>query len=168
MWLSMTAMWTAMMVPMMLPSLAPRLMQWRPRRFAMIAAGAYFLVWIICGAVIYPPTMNWPLTRYASVIMISAAIIQFTPWKVRELNACRPSECPSDMRGAWRCGVKLGINCALCCAGYTAILLAVGAMNVIAMIVIGAAITIERLAPRPVLVARAFGVAMLAMSIVYR
>ena len=58
--------------------------------------------------------------------------------------------------------------CALCCAGYTAILLAVGAMNVIAMIVIGAAITIERLAPRPVLVARAFGVAMLAMSIVYR
>jgi predicted metal-binding membrane protein len=52
----------------------------------------------------------------------------------------------------------MGIDCTLCCAGYTLALLVIGAMNLYAMIVVAIAITLERLAPRPRLIARTAGV----------
>jgi predicted metal-binding membrane protein len=157
MWLSMTAMWTAMMVPMMLPSLVPRFRSWRPR-LALIAAGGYFLVWAVCGALVYPPTMLWSFSRYAGVVVIVAGLLQLTRWKMRELAKCRMDSCPPDVQSAWRRGLRMGVDCTLCCASYMIVLLVVGAMNIVAMIAITAAITIERLAPRPALFARLFGV----------
>ena len=49
----------------------------------------------------------------------------------------------------------------LCCSGFMPILLVVGAMNPGAMAIIAAAITAERLAPRPANLARAAGVAII-------
>ena len=44
---------------------------------------------------------------------------------------------------AWRHGVRLGLHCSYCCAGLTANLLVVGVMDLRAMAVTGAAITLE-------------------------
>jgi predicted metal-binding membrane protein len=158
MWLQMTAMWAAMMVPMMLPSLVPRLRAFRPRRLAPIAACGYFVVWTICGAVVYPPTMQWPVTPYAGLVSVGAGFIQLSPWKARQLDRCRASAPASDAPSAWRQGLRMGIDCMLCCTGYMMILLVTDIMNLGVMIIVTAAITIERLAPWPARVARTFGV----------
>jgi predicted metal-binding membrane protein len=62
-----------------------------------------------------------------------------------------------DAGAAWRHGLRLGLDCSTCCAGLTAILLAVGVMDLRAMAVVTAAITVERLAPAGGRIARAIG-----------
>jgi len=54
---------------------------------------------------------------------------------------------PADAGTAWRHGLRLGLHCSFCCAGLTAILLVIGVMDLRAMAVVTAAITVERLAP---------------------
>jgi len=165
MWLQMTAMWAAMMVPMMLPSLIPWLRRWRPRRLAVIAVCGYFLVWTALGALVYPPTMLWSFSRHAGVALLAAGLLQLTPWKMRKLDCCRASPCPSNARNAWRDGLMMGVDCSLCCASYTIVLLVIGAMNLYVMMTVAVAITIERLAPRPALVARTVGVVVIAAGV---
>ena len=159
MWLRMTAMWAAMMVPMMLPSLVLRLHA-RPLPAAVVAAVAYFLVWTLFGAAIYPPTMYVPVGRYAAAAFVVAGFVQLTPWKVRLLDRCR-TDC-SDV--AWRDGLRMGLDCSLCCTGYVLVLLVTGMMNWAAMILVTVAITAERLLPRPALLARIFGVVLIACA----
>ena len=161
MWLRMTTMWAAMMVPMMLPSLIPRLRA-RPLFAAIVAALAYFLVWTAFGAAIYPPMMWFPIARYAGAAFVVAGALQLTPWKVRLLDRCR-ADCP-DRRPAWRDGLRMGLDCALCCTGYVLVLLVTGMMNWAAMILVTMAITAERLLPRPALLARAFGVVLIVCA----
>jgi predicted metal-binding membrane protein len=49
---------------------------------------------------------------------------------------------------AFRHGLRLGLHCNYCCASLTAILLAVGVMDVRSMILITGAITAERAEPK--------------------
>jgi predicted metal-binding membrane protein len=56
-----------------------------------------------------------------------------------------------------RHGLRLGLHCTSCSAGLMAILLVVGVMNLRAMAVVAAAITVERLAPGGERVARGTG-----------
>jgi predicted metal-binding membrane protein len=65
---------------------------------------------------------------------------------------------PADVATAWRHGLRLGLHCIHCCAGLMVILLVLGVMDLRAMAVVGAAITIERLAPAGERVARVIGV----------
>ena len=58
----------------------------------------------------------------------------------------------------------MGFDCALCCAGYVLVLLVTGMMNWTAMILVTVAITAERLLPRPALLARVFGVVLIAAA----
>jgi predicted metal-binding membrane protein len=67
-----------------------------------------------------------------------------------------------DARSAWNDGIRLGMHCVLCCSGLILVLLVLGVMNLTVMLFVSAAITIERLAPRPALVARAIGIAIIA------
>jgi predicted metal-binding membrane protein len=53
--------------------------------------------------------------------------------------------------------LRLGFHCSCCCAGLTAILLVIGVMDLRAMAVVAAAITVERLAPAGERLARAIG-----------
>jgi len=62
-----------------------------------------------------------------------------------------------DAGTAWRHGLRLGLHCSQCCAGLIAILLVIGVMDLRAMAVVAAAITVERLAPAGERVARAIG-----------
>ncbi len=64
-----------------------------------------------------------------------------------------------NARGAWQYGLRLGVHCILCCSGFMMILLVTGVMDLGIMAIVAAAITIERLAPRPERVARLIGVA---------
>jgi predicted metal-binding membrane protein len=66
---------------------------------------------------------------------------------------------PADAGTAWQLGLRLGLHCSGCCANLMAILLVIGVMDLGAMAVVMAAITVERLAPAGERVARATGAA---------
>jgi predicted metal-binding membrane protein len=171
---SFVGMWAAMMVPMMLPSLAPML--WRYRRsvgaarpiqlgglIALVGAG-YFSVWTVVGTAAF--ALNAALAHAvpvaAGTVVLVAGAIQFTAWKARHLACCRDSpgrgsRLPADAGTALRHGLRLGLHCSVCCAGLMAILVVAGVMDLRAMVVVTAAITAERLAPRGDRVARAVG-----------
>src|SRR5260370_5475333 len=86
------------------------------------------------------------------VVVVIAGALQFTAWKARHLTCCR--EAPgrgctlsADAGTAWRHGLRIGLHCSQCCAGLIAILLVIGVMDLRAMAVVAAGITVERLAP---------------------
>jgi predicted metal-binding membrane protein len=179
-------MWVVMMVAMMLPSLTPMLWRYRQRvatvagrrtslLIALVGAG-YFAVWTVFGIVAFPlgvglaaAEMQFEALARAvplavGVIVLMAGLLQFTSWKSRHLACCRRDASvdggtlPADAATAWRHGVRLGLHCANCCAGLIAILLVIGVMDLPAMAIVAAAITLERLAPARELVVRGIGV----------
>jgi predicted metal-binding membrane protein len=91
------------------------------------------------------------------VVVLLAGFFQIITWKVRHLGRhqsttvhCRPTLArPCDRAYAHR---------SQCCVGLRAILLVIGVMDLRAMAVVAAAITVERLAPSGERVARATGV----------
>ena len=190
-------MWTVMMVAMMLPSLAPMLRRYRQsigrteearlgRLTALVGAG-YFLVWTVCGMAIFPlgvalaaiEMQQAAVARAVPIagggVVLIAGCLQLTSWKAHQLACCRevpgpgPS-LPAGAAGAWRHGVRLGLQCGRCCGNLMAILLVGGVMDLRAMAVVAAAITIERLAPAGERVARIVGVAVVgaALSLIVR
>jgi predicted metal-binding membrane protein len=177
-------MWMVMMIAMMLPSLAPMLWRYRQavmadgnrlgRLTALVGVG-YFLVWAVIGAIVFPvgvalatiemqqPALSRAVPIAAGAVVLIAGLLQFTAWKMRHLDCCRHSlacdgSLPADAATAWRYGLRLALHCAQCCAGLIAILLIVGVMNLAAMAVVAAAITVERLVPAGQRVAHVMGV----------
>ena len=180
---SFLGMWVVMMVAMMLPSLAPML--WRYRQAvdgtgetrlglltALVSVG-YFFVWTAIGMAAFPlgvalaaVEMQLPALAHAvpiavGVVFLIAGALQFTAWKAHHLACCRGApgrgRLPADAGTAWRHGLRFGLHCSHCCAGATAVLLVIGVMDLRAMAVVAAAITVERLAPAGERVARAIG-----------
>jgi predicted metal-binding membrane protein len=190
--LSFLGMWIAMMVAMMLPSLVPMLQRYRRAvggadaggldRLTALVAAAYLLVWTLPGLAAFPlgaalatMEMRMPgLARAAPItvalVVLIAGALQLTAWKARRLACCRETPgcgraLPADAGTAWRHGLRLGLRCISCCAGPTAILLAIGVMDLRAMAVVTAAITAERLAPGGLRVARATGTIAIAAGL---
>lgn len=182
-------MWVVMMVAMMLPSLAPTLWRYlqavggagetRGGGLAALAAVAYFSVWTVFGIVALPlgvalaaVEMRWPLARAVPIAaVLVAGALQLTAWKAHHLACCREPPgggrpVAADAGTAWRYGLRLGLHCASCCAGLMAVLIVVGVMDLRAMAVVTAAMTLERLAPAGGRVARAIGAAALGTGIV--
>jgi predicted metal-binding membrane protein len=96
------------------------------------------------------------------VAVLIAGVVQLTAWKAHHLSRCREAPgcrrtLPADTGTAWRHGLRLGLHCSHCSAGLIAILLVIGVMDLRAMAVVAAAITVERLAPAGERVARAIG-----------
>ena len=181
---SFLSMWVVMMVAMMLPSLVPMLWRYQhavgrigAARLAALTAvvgAGYFFVWTLVGVAVLPLSeavagleMHWPALERAApiaigVVVVIASSLQFTRWKARRLAWCRQAPehgraLRRDAGTAWRHGLCLGLQCGQSCAGLMAIVLVVGVMDLRAMTIVTAAITAERLAPRGVRVARAFG-----------
>ncbi len=186
---SFMGMWVVMMAAMMLPSLVPTLLGYRrlvrrPDKTRLggptaLAGVGYLTVWAAFGGVAYllgvaltAAQMQWmALARWApvvaGVVMLLAGGLQLTTWKVRRLGCCRDVSAwarslSAGTQGALQDGLRLGAHCTLCCSGFMLILLVTGMTNLGAMAVVAAAITVERLAPRPELVARAAGIVILA------
>jgi predicted metal-binding membrane protein len=186
-------MWIVMMTAMMLPSLVPMLWRYReavagagvaPRLgglTALVAAG-YFSVWALLGVAALPlgalltalemqsSDLSRAVPLATGVVVLTAGALQFTAWKARQLACCRHAPAcgkrlPADAAAAWRHGLRLGLHCSYCCAGLTAILLVIGVMDMRAMAVVTAAITIERLAPGGARMARAVGAVIVAAGL---
>jgi len=174
-------MWTVMMMAMMLPAVLPALRSYRRAvagaRVDMLtacAAAAYFLVWALCGALIFAigivladvemqsPAFARAVPALAGLVLLMAGALQLSRWKERQLACCRHSTaCPprgTDARTAWRHGFDLGLKCCTCCAPLTAMLLVVGVMDLGAMAAASVAIALERLVPRGRRIARASGI----------
>jgi predicted metal-binding membrane protein len=177
-------MWVAMMAAMMLPSLVPMLWRYRQavgrtggtrlgRLTALVGAG-YFFVWTVFGMAAFPlgvalaavemqlPALARAVPIAVGAVVLIAGALQFTAWKARHLACCREAPgrgriLPADAGTAWRHGLRLGLHCSFCCAGLTAILFVIGIMDLRAMVVVTAAITVERLAPDGERIARAIG-----------
>ena len=177
-------MWVVMMVAMMLPSLVPMLWRYREAvartgetrlgRLTGLVALGYFFVWTVFGMAVFPVgvslatiAMQHPLVARAVPIAVGAVVLiagsfQLTAWKARQLACCRepPGRArtlSADAGAAWRHGVRLGLLCACSCANWMAMLLVIGVMDVRAMAVVTAAITVERLAAAGERVARGIG-----------
>jgi predicted metal-binding membrane protein len=181
---SFLGMWVVMMVAMMLPSLVPMLRRYRqavgrtgePRlgRLTALVGVGYFVVWTGFGMAAFPlgvalatiemgqPALARAVPIAVGVVVLVAGSLQLTAWKARHLPWCRDAPgCGrtllADAGTAWRHGLRLGLRCTHCCVGLMAILLVIGVMDLRAMAVVAAAITVERLAPAGERVARATG-----------
>ena len=143
------------------------------RLTALVGLG-YFFVWTLFGVAAYPlglalaaiemrqPAMARAVPMAVGVVVLIGGVLQFTEWKACQLACCREMPgrgraLPPDANTAWRHGVRLGLLCSRCCAGLMAILLVIGVMDVLAMAVVAAAITAERVAPAGERVARTIG-----------
>jgi predicted metal-binding membrane protein len=190
---SFLGMWIVMMVAMMLPSFVPML--WRYRRAvgrtgetrlggltALVGVG-YFFVWTVFGMAAFAlgvalaavemqlPALARAVPIAVGVVVVIAGAVQLSAWKAHHLACCREPPgrgrtLPADAGTAWRHGLRLGLHCSYCCAGLTAILLVIGVMDLRAMAVVTAAITVERLAPRGERVARAIGAVVVGAGLV--
>jgi len=189
---SFLAMWVAMMAAMMLPSLVPMLVRYRRAvggagegrlgRLTLLAGLGYFLVWTVLGMAAFPlgvwlaglemqqPALSRAVPIAVGAIVLAAGALQFTAWKAHHLACCREMPrrgraLPGDAATAWRHGLRLGLHCAICCAGPMAVLFALGVMDLAAMAAVTAAITLERLAPARWRAAQAIGVIAVAAGL---
>ena len=189
---SFVAMWVVMMVAMMLPSLAPTLWRYRqtlnnngetsPNWLTTVAGIAYFFVWTVFGIVLFPMgatlaevEMQRPaLARFvpiaAGMVVVVAGTLQFSAWKGLHLVSSRmplglKRRLPANAGNAWRHGLHLGLHCTYGCAGFTAILLVVGVMDLRVMALVTTAITAERLARNGERIARAVGVLVIGIGL---
>jgi predicted metal-binding membrane protein len=185
-------MWTVMMAAMMLPSLAPMLWRYSQAlgrggqahvgRLTALAAGGYFLAWILLGALVFVvcaavaelamrvPAIARAVPLAMAVVIVLAGAFQFTSCKARHLACCRPASrhalpLRANAGTAWCHGVALGFQCVQACAGLTAILLVIGVMDLRAMAVVTAIITAERLAPAGERIAWAAGAVSVATGV---
>jgi len=138
-------------------------------------------VWSLIGMAAFPigvalATIEMRSPMLASIVPIAAGVVvliagtlQFTAWKADRLACCRATpRChllPVNSVTAWRYGLRLGFDCSCCCAGLTAILFVIGVMDLRAMAVVTAAITVERLLPAGERVARIIGVVIIAAGL---
>jgi predicted metal-binding membrane protein len=163
------------------------------RLSALVGLG-YFFVWIVFGLAAFPlgvalaamemqlPPLARSVPIAVGVVVMIAGALQFTAWKAHQLACCRavrqdrpachgPAACqdhrwPLHAGEAWKYGLRIGLRCCYCCAGPTAILFVSGIMNLSAMAVVTAVITLERLAPAGERVARATGAVMIGAGLV--
>jgi predicted metal-binding membrane protein len=182
-------MWSVMMVAMMLPSLVPMLWRYRQSvsgmscrqrdRLTTVAAAGYFLVWTLLGAAVFVVGVSLAAAEMqveelaravplaTALVMVTAGALQLTSWKARALACCQAGPTRRQRRTAcaFGYGLQLGVRCTACCVPPTAILLALGVMNLPVMAAVTALISAERLAPRGERVARIGGVVLLGAGL---
>jgi predicted metal-binding membrane protein len=181
------AVWTLMMAAMMLPSVAPMVSIYgrtvRASRAARLSAlvGGYLLVWAAAGLPAYGLAWltSWLDGRHPTAAHVLAVGIfagcgayQFTSLKDRCLDHCRS---PfglllhyGSFRGRTRdlrVGAHHGAYCLGCCWALMVILIAVGVMNLLAMVALAVLILAEKAWPRGEVIARIAGVAAIGFAL---
>lgn len=181
------AVWTLMMAAMMLPATTPvaalyarTIVVHRAPRMVVFTV-AYLLVWAAAGlpayglgvglerAVSLPATAG---TAVAAAVFAVNGVYQLTPLKDRCLARCRSpiglmlryTSYPGPSRDL-RAGAHHGAFCLGCCWSLMVLLAVFGVMNLWAMVALTAVITTEKLAPAGHFVARAVGVASIALAV---
>ncbi|WP_405876567.1 DUF2182 domain-containing protein [Streptomyces sp. NBC_01136] len=181
------AMWTLMMAAMMLPATTPvaalyaRTITVHRAPRMIVFTVAYLLVWAAAGLPAYAlaaglgRAASLPAaagTAVAAAVFAVSGVYQLTPLKDRCLARCRSpiglmlryASYPGPSRDL-RAGARHGAFCLGCCWSLMVLLAAIGVMNLWAMVVLAAVITAEKLAPAGRLVARAVGIASIALAV---
>ena len=179
--------WTLMMAAMMLPSVSPvaslyaRTIQGsRAIRIAGLVAG-YLAVWAVAGVPAYGLAWlaGWLTGKHPSAAHVMAVavfavcgIYQLSPLKDRCLAHCRSPLGLLLHYGSYRgrsrdlrVGAHHGGYCLGCCWGLMVILIAVGVMNVAAMVGLAALVLIEKVWRRGPAASRLAGAAALALTV---
>ena len=178
--------WTLMMAAMMLPSVSPvaslyatTIQGSRAIRIAGLVAG-YLAVWAAAGVPAYGLAWlaGWLTGKHPSAAHVMAVavfavcgIYQLSPLKDRCLAHCRSPLGLLLHYGSYRgrsrdlrVGAHHGGYCLGCCWGLMVLLIAVGLMNVIAMVGLAALVLIEKLWRWGPAAGRLAGVAALALA----
>jgi predicted metal-binding membrane protein len=184
------AMWVTMMSAMMLPTIAPivlahvAVMRRRGRgiQATLVFVAGYLFVWFAAGVA--------PLLAYRAVarldgdaagsgwlavaagaILILAGVYQFTRWKRACLDRCQSPlafvathDFGAGSLGTLRAGVVHGAYCLGCCWALTAVLLAVGLMNLVWMAAIFAVFVAEKSWRHGLIVAKIAGILLVALG----
>jgi predicted metal-binding membrane protein len=180
--------WVAMMGAMMLPAVGPtaaRDLALAPSAtpLARVAAVLPFALgflapWAVYGALLFVALVGTGNLVDASpdaaawlgvVILAIAGLYQLSPLKRKALQRCRGIHTPQAGTNAltrFRAGAVEGSVCVGCCWALMAVLIAFGVMNIAAMVGLAAVIFGEKVLRRPVPLARAAGVALLALAVV--
>lgn len=184
------AMWVTMMIGMMLPSATPmillfrRVVQTRPHATARVAwfTFAYVLVWsafsllatllqeeLELAAWLTPMSMRG-VPWLSGGLLVLAGVYQWLPAKNACLAHCRSPigflmhYPPAGWHHSLRLGIAHGLYCVGCCWALMLVLFAVGAMNLLWALALGAFVLAEKLTTGPWL-PRAAGVALIAAGI---
>jgi predicted metal-binding membrane protein len=181
------AIWTLMMAAMMLPSVTPTASLYvktfrdnRAMRTAGLVAG-YLAIWAAAGLPAYGLAWlaSWLTGMHpgaahvlAVAVFASCGVYQLSSLKDRCLAHCRSPLGLLLHYGSYRgksrdlrVGVHHGGYCLGCCWALMLILIAVGVMNVAAMIGLAALVLTEKAWSRGHMVARLAGVAALALAV---
>jgi predicted metal-binding membrane protein len=187
--LSFLGVWTLMMAAMMLPAVSPVASLYvrsfeRPGglRLAEFTIG-YLLVWAAIGlpafgvalaadslAMTVPGAVRWT----AVGVLLAVAVYQLTPLKRLCLKHCRSplsqllhyAGYQGKLRDL-RVGGHHGLYCAGCCWPLFLLLVAVGTMNLVAMLVLTAVIAAEKLLPHGLAISRAVAAGALALAVAF-
>jgi predicted metal-binding membrane protein len=175
--------WTLMMAAMMLPSVAPAASRYtrsvagrRMTRSAGLAAG-YLAVWAAAGVPAFGLAWlaGWVTGRhpgaahiFAVAIIAACGLYQLSAPKDRCLRHCR-APLASSRAGGWAsdlgAGVRHGAYCLGCCWALMVILIAVGVMNLAAMVGLAVVVLIEKTWRWGPAAGRAAGVAALGVAV---
>ena len=179
--------WALMMTAMMLPTIAPfaalytrTLTDHRARRITELACG-YLLVWTLAALPAFG--LAWlaglsdshpaAATTMAVVIFALAGLYQLTPLKDRCLARCRSPLGFILGYGSYhgrlrdlRVGMSHGAFCLGCCWALMLVLVAVGLMNLVAMVVLAAVVLAEKTWSWGPRLARVVGVVALVLAVV--
>jgi predicted metal-binding membrane protein len=180
-------MWTPMMAAMMLPAVAPlasiysrTVRTHRAVRLTTFALG-YLAVWAAAGVPAF--AVAWGAGRLADgrpglatagavVAYATCGIYQLTSWKNRCLRHCRSPLALLLRYGSYRgslrdlaAGVHHGAYCAGCCWALFVVLVALGVMNLAAMVVLAVVVLLEKSWSRGIAFSRIVGVGALALAV---
>ena len=180
-------MWALMMAAMMLPSVAPvasmyqrSVRSYRVLRLAGFATG-YLLAWAAAGIPAFLLTAlatrlvgGHPATAttVAVAVFASCGVYQLTPLKSRCLRHCRSPLSLLLHYGAYRgrlrdvrAGAHHAAYCLGCCWSLMALFVALGLMNLAAMVALAVVVLVEKLWVHGEVLARAVGVAALVLAV---
>jgi predicted metal-binding membrane protein len=187
------AMWTLMTAAMMFPSLSSVVYLWvnfirhrvsgkvRVLRIGLFLSG-YLIAWTLAGIAAYFGSLFFQgliwLTRPFSIWLVIATFLvgglyQLSPLKEACLRHCRtPFSLLAEFSGRrghaidLRLGLYHGMFCIACCWGLMLILLALGVMDLPAMIGLAAVTCIEKLTPFGLQAGRLVGCAFIVTAVV--
>lgn len=187
-------MWSVMMVAMMIPSAAPMILSYaainrrkQNDQKVLLATFSFMLgyltIWTLFSAVatalqgllhslaLLSSMMVSSSPILGGVLLVSAGIFQFTPYKNVCLRHCRTpmgfllTEWRLGNTGAFIMGIRHGYFCVGCCWLIMALLFVAGVMNLLWVAVLAIFVLLEKLMPAGLLVSRTAGTLMIVWGI---
>ena len=126
----------AMMLPGAVPALLRRAGDGVDALAAPLFAAAYFGVWVVVGLALH--ALGQPGAAIAGAVTIAAGVYELTPLK----RECR-RRCQEQVRS----GLQFGVHCVGASIGLMAMVVAIGAMNVAWMSIVGALVLAQKVVP---------------------